>query len=75
MNPRMNRRVRDTMIYVPCIHADLLMREPTAFVTLFFILDHLREEEEKEEKEEKDEKREEVSDRFSIESCGFKAVR
>lgn len=74
MNPRMNRRVRDTMIYVPCIHADLLMREPTAFVTLFFILDHLREEEEK---EEKDEKKEEVSDRFSIglESCGFKAVR
>lgn len=72
MNPRMNRRVRDTMIYVPCIHADLLMREPTAFVTLFFILDHLREEEEKEEKEEK---RKEISDQFGFESCEFKAVR
>lgn len=50
MNCRMNRRVRETMIYAPCIHVDLLMREPTAFVTFFFILDHLQKEKEKEEK-------------------------
>lgn len=33
MDPRVDRGSRDTMIYAPCVHADLLMRAPTALVT------------------------------------------
>ena len=32
-DPRVDRGSRDTMIYAPCVRADLLMRAPTAFVT------------------------------------------
>lgn len=33
MDPRVDRGSRDTMIYAPCVHADLLMRAPTALVS------------------------------------------